>query len=231
MFEWSLFGVNMLELNVFTAFLRLILATSFGCALGIERTRRGRAAGMRTYALVCAGAALVMMTSEFINATSAVSTDPGRMGAQVVSGIGFLCAGTILLTGHQKVTGLTTAAGLWASACVGLALGIGFYLGAFIMFFIILFLLIAFAGYRDRLGKTISEQHLYIVAQSKEATAELLASLHQKGYIVSDLLSAPADVVAGVGFTCVLRAEKRVNRRASLKEIRNLPGILYVEEV
>lgn len=231
MSHWSLFGVDMIDLNVFTVILRLLLATLFGCTLGIERTRKGRAAGMRTYALVCAGAALVMMTSQFINMISPVATDPGRMGAQVVSGIGFLCAGTILLTGHQKVTGLTTAAGLWASACIGLALGIGFYLGAFIMFIIILFIMIVFAGYRERLGKTISEQHLYIVTQSKEATAELLSRLNQDGYTVSNLLSAPTDVVAGVGFSCMLSAEKRVVRHVALQEIRNMPGVLYVEEV
>lgn len=111
--------------------LRLLLAGLLGGVIGYEREHTNRPAGFRTHILVCVGAALVMVTSEFIfekyGATSNI--DPARLGAQVISGIGFLGAGTIIRDGFN-VRGLTTAASLWAVSCVGIAAGIGFYGGA-----------------------------------------------------------------------------------------------------
>ncbi len=109
-----------------TAF-RLFLAMLFGGIIGIERGRRHRPAGFRTHILVCMGAALAMCISQYLYVTLGQSTDISRLGAQCINGIGFLGAGTIVVTGHQQVKGLTTAAGLWASACMGLAIGAGYY--------------------------------------------------------------------------------------------------------
>ena len=114
--------------GTFTAAFRLLLAMICGCVLGLNREHKRRPAGLRTYMLVCMSAALVMLTSQFAVGEQA-SDDVLRMGAQVISGIGFLGAGTIL-TGNGHVKGLTTAAGLWAAACLGLAVGIGYYAGA-----------------------------------------------------------------------------------------------------
>ena len=126
------------EMNVASILLRLVLAMLFGGFIGLERERKRRPAGFRTYMLVCLGAALTMLLSqyEFYMVTGAwhetaeligLRTDVSRFGAQVINGIGFLGAGTIIVTGKQEVKGLTTAAGLWASACMGLAIGAGFY--------------------------------------------------------------------------------------------------------
>ena len=104
----------------------------------MERGRQGRAAGMRTHILVSLGAALTVMIGLFA-IKAGYDSDPLRIGAQVVSGIGFLGVGTILLKGRFQITGLTTAAGLWCAATIGLALGIGFYEGAFIVFAIAMF--------------------------------------------------------------------------------------------
>ena len=117
---------------------RLALAMLLGGCIGLERGRKRRPAGFRTYMLVCLGAALTVLLSlyEFTMVTGpwsdicaeiGIKTDVSRFGAQVINGIGFLGAGTILVTGRQQVKGLTTAAGLWASACTGLAVGAGFY--------------------------------------------------------------------------------------------------------
>jgi len=126
------------ELNIISIFVRLFLAVLLGGIIGLERGIKGRPAGMRTYMLVALGSALVMITSEYLAAIYGM-TDPARMGAQVISGIGFLGAGTIIITRERQVRGLTTAAGLWASACMGLAIGVGFYAGALVgTFFIIL---------------------------------------------------------------------------------------------
>ena len=99
----------------------------FGGIIGLERGRRRRPAGFRTHILVCMGAALAMSISQYVAVTLGQTTDVSRLGAQVINGIGFLGAGTIVVTGSQQVKGLTTAAGLWASACMGLAIGAGYY--------------------------------------------------------------------------------------------------------
>ena len=134
--------------------LRLTLAMVFGGVIGMERGRKHRPAGFRTYMLVCLGAALTMLLGQYLSlmvssvwntgSSEPLRTDVARFGAQVISGIGFLGAGTIIVTGRQEVKGLTTAAGLWASACMGLAIGAGFYecvLLGFLLIFLVIHLL------------------------------------------------------------------------------------------
>ncbi len=113
-----------------TAIIRLLLGSICGGLIGLEREMKGRPAGLKTFSLVCMGATLVMVTNEFIYVNVANSTgDSARMAAQVISGIGFLGAGTIMTTGNDRVKGLTTAAALWVTAAIGIAIGTGFYFG------------------------------------------------------------------------------------------------------
>lgn len=127
--EWISNLIRMAEeLTPFSVVLRVGLSIVCGGVLGIERGKANQSAGMRTYVLVCLGATLVMLTGQYMYYEFATG-DPARLGAQVVSGIGFLGAGSIIVEGHTKIRGLTTAAGLWTSACIGLAIGIGFYFG------------------------------------------------------------------------------------------------------
>jgi putative Mg2+ transporter-C (MgtC) family protein len=120
--------INLQELNFITILFRMALAILIGGIIGTERDIKHRAAGLRTHILVCFGAAVVMMTNEYVyNIFPDAGIDVTRMGAQVVSGIGFIGAGTILVTNENRIKGLTTAAGLWAAAAIGLAIGIGFY--------------------------------------------------------------------------------------------------------
>lgn len=116
------------EINLFSVAARIGLSVICGGVLVIERGRANQSAGMRTYILVCLGAALVMLTGQYMFDKFSTG-DPARLGAQVISGIGFLGAGSIIVEGKTKVRGLTTAAGLWTAACIGLAIGIGFYFG------------------------------------------------------------------------------------------------------
>lgn len=122
------------DFNIWTVLIRLTLCVLVGGIIGVERGRQGRAAGMRTHILVCMGAALVTMMGFYITQELQLDGDPMRIAAQVVSGIGFLGVGTIMLKGRFQITGLTTAAGLWCAATIGLALGAGFYEGAFGVF-------------------------------------------------------------------------------------------------
>src|SRR5699024_8255754 len=116
------------ELSGITIAFRVVLAMFVGGLIGTERDIKNCAAGIRTHRGGCLGAAVVSMTKQYVAETYTESNiDITRMGAQVVSGIGFLGAGTILVTSHNRIRGLTTAAGLWAAATLGLAIGIGFY--------------------------------------------------------------------------------------------------------
>ena len=128
------------ELNIYSVLLRIFLSVLVGGVLGLERERKNRPAGLRTYILVCLGASLVMMTNQYVYAYYETG-DPVRMGAQVISGIGFLGAGTIVLTGRNQIKGITTAACLWTAACSGLAIGIGFYEGALVSAIVIVFIM------------------------------------------------------------------------------------------
>lgn len=120
------------EINLLSIFFRLTLATICAGIIGHERGKKKQPAGFRTHIVVCIGATMVMLTSQYMTDVLGYAGDPARLGAQVISGIGFLGAGTIIVIGRNQVKGLTTAAGLWACACMGLAIGIGFYEAAVI---------------------------------------------------------------------------------------------------
>jgi len=130
--------------------LKLILACILGGLIGIERESLNRPAGFRTYTLVCVGSTLAMLVSldMYFQYYQNVNADPGRIAAQVVSGIGFLGAGTIMKEG-ATVRGLTTAAGLWGVACVGLAVGAGMYVPAIVTTVLILLVLVYFAKFEE----------------------------------------------------------------------------------
>jgi len=137
------------ELNIYSMMLRVVLAIFAGGLVGFEREKKGRAAGFRTYMLVAMGASLTVILGQYLSIMldtvwlvtpgESVKTDVSRFAAQVINGVGFLGAGTVIVTGRQQVKGLTTAAGLWASACMGIAIGAGFYeclvLGLMLIFF------------------------------------------------------------------------------------------------
>ena len=120
----------LMDFNNYSIIFRICLAMFVGSIIGSERGRHGRAAGIRTHTLVCLGAALTVIVGMYSVICLGMAGDPMRISAQVISGIGFLGAGTIMTRNHFQITGLTTAAGLWTTAAIGLAIGVGFYLGA-----------------------------------------------------------------------------------------------------
>ena len=135
------------ELELIT---RLVLAALLGGVIGVERARTNHEAGLRTHLLVCLGAAGVMCLSEVMHGE--FGGDIGRIGAQVVNGLGFLGAGCIIVSGN-RIKGLTTAAGLWTTACVGLSIGMGYYFIAIPMVLIILVAMFALRPITSRLQK------------------------------------------------------------------------------
>ena len=156
------------ELNIWSVMLRLTLAMIFGGLIGLERGKKGRAAGFRTYMVVCLGACLIMLTNQYVFQAFGAG-DPVRMGAQVISGIGFLGAGTIIVTRRNQIRGLTTAAGLWTAAGVGLALGIGFYEGAIAGAVAVLVVMTLMQIMDNRMRNKTKSFEIYVEAVSERA--------------------------------------------------------------
>lgn len=174
------------ELTYLAAAVRIIVAFLLGGILGMERGLKQRPAGLRTYMLVSVGACIIMMTNQYIHQVFGTG-DPVRMGAQVVSGIGFLGAGTIIVTKHSQIKGLTTAAGLWAAAGVGLATGIGFYEGA-VLGAVMIFLIMTVLSYPDnRLHKKTRYFDVYIELDRTVTLGTVLEALKAQKVAVDDV--------------------------------------------
>ena len=166
------------DLNVLSVCVRLLLAMAFGGTIGFERGIRQRAAGLRTHMLLCVGAASTMLVSQYIYASYGVG-DPARLSAQVISGIGFLGAGTIIVTRRNQIKGLTTAATLWATACMGLAVGVGFYECALAMYVILIF-------------KIPTSTALYLEVRRDVGLGNAIHFIHEIGWSVREVKEFPS---------------------------------------
>ncbi len=188
---------EMVQLTFADMALRITIATLCGGLIGIERGRKHRAAGFRTYMIVCMGAALTMVLSTYLCAMlsgvwtevpeNAKTTDVSRFGAQVINGIGFLGAGTILVTGRQQIKGMTTAAGLWASACMGLAIGAGFYTGALVACLLIVITMILFTKIESFVLTRSRNINLYIEFENSDDIVDILAKFKSVGVRIFDV--------------------------------------------
>lgn len=225
--EVTLFLYAILNSEAAQVILRLLLATCFGALIGMEREHAHRPAGLRTHILVCVGACLVMLTSEFTYNTYqqfSPNMDVNRLGAQVISGIGFLGAGTIIRNG-SSVKGLTTAASLWAVACIGIATGIGFYLGATlctIAIFIILSYIKNWAKIYDT--KTLS---LSVTANNSDVAVEIEKKLFSNSIEINNIsLKSIENDISSMFFKISMQAS--VNPTSVISEIYALPGVISV---
>lgn len=226
------------EVNLVSTAIRLLLALICGGILGIERGRKKRPAGFRTYMLVCVGATLIMITNQYIY-TQYPNTDPARMGAQVISGIGFLGAGTIIVTGKNRVKGLTTAAGLWASACIGLSIGIGFYSGAIIGCILIYFVMSALHRLDERMTSSAKIMNLYIEVSQMSDVGQFIRFAKEHDIKVRDVELSRSKALSDYGvsgetrhaLTLTLQLPKRCTHIEIIELISTVEGIMYVEEI
>lgn len=224
-------GLHLDELNEASIVLRLLMAAVFSGVLGLERTRKRRAAGFRTYILVCLGAAVVMMTGEYLAQRFPGDTDPARIAAQVISGIGFLGAGTIIMTGVQQVRGLTTAAGLWASACMGIAIGAGFYFGSAVMFAAILVVMVVFDAVQARISSRSKRIQLYTVLEGLDNISDFIELASKKGFRIHDYYTSKPEGLSGVGAVFMLSFPKRVSHGEIIAMVKDCKGLKFVEEI
>ena len=209
-----------MSVNLIEALLRSAAAVLIGTLIGSERARHGRAAGMRTHILVCLGSCMTSMTSMYVANVLGNNGDVFRIPAQVVSGIGFLGAGMIILKNNNVITGLTTAAGVWATATIGVAVGYGFYTGAVIVTLFFLGTIILFAKFER---KRKSAEVIYIEIDDVYKVNEVLKSLEKA---IPDIFTyqifAPQSGNRGnVGLNVVI--DKRIDMDVSaLSEIESI---------
>lgn len=175
------------ELNIVSIGIRFLLCIICGGVIGFERERKHRAAGFRTHILVCTGAAVTMLTGQYIFTVLTNTSDPARIGAQVISGIGFLGAGTIITTKTSRIKGLTTAAALWAAACIGIAIGIGFYEVAILATFTVLFTMVFMLPVDKVMYANKTKKLLYAELEQLEGIKELLRIVQNRGYMVENM--------------------------------------------
>jgi len=176
------------EMTLLSVAIRVLLSVICGGLIGLEREYKRRPAGFRTHILICLGAAMTTLTGQYLTLVMHYNTDMGRLGAQVVAGIGFIGAGCIIVTRRRRVKGLTTAAGLWTTAIVGLACGAGFVEAALIATVLVLLAEMVFFRVEYHLLRNSSkEMTLYIEYTRGSLLNEVIWCLRSSGAKIIDL--------------------------------------------
>ena len=229
----KLVGDWLANINIWSILVRLILAVILGGVIGVERATKRHAAGFRTYTLVCVGSAIAMLTNQFMFSQFG-GGDAGRLGAQVISGIGFLGAGTILVTSRNQIRGLTTAAGLWACACLGLAIGIGFYTLAIASVVLILAALTVFTYLENYFTDKTKSMDIHVELDTRTNLKDLIKYIRSNMMKVKSIEHNPAYASSGLSvYTISIELEKnnKLTHKNVLEEIRKLEYVNYVEEM
>lgn len=228
MIQLDLVG-NLRDLNLLSVCVRLGLAMVFGGTIGFERGIRQRAAGLRTHMLLCVGAASTMLVSQFMYASYGVG-DPARLSAQVISGIGFLGAGTIIITRRNQIKGLTTAATLWATACMGLAVGVGFYECALVMYVLLIFILLVVSLLDSRYLKVPTSTSLYLEVHRDVGLGDAIRFIHEIGWTVRDVKEFPSGRPDVLAVRMDLESEQAMREDLScMHMLRDQEGVIRLE--
>jgi len=220
------------EFNIWTVLIRLALAFLCGGIIGTERELRGRSAGVRTHILVCLGSVMATMTGFFAFYTFSLSSDPLRVASQVISGIGFLGVGTILVTGNSHIKGLTTAAGIWTTAAIGVALGAGFYEGALICTALTFFAI----GFLQRLERIFKEKKgvmsVYVEIKDADRLNEILEQMASQSMKITNVEVRPAKsgMPNYLGIEAKLVAGCDLNKQHCLHELSKIEGVSFAIE-
>ena len=221
------------DITLLSVFLRMLLAVLCGGLIGVEREYKRRPAGFRTHILICLGAAMTTLTSQYLFLVLHYYTDIARLGAQVVAGVGFIGAGTIIVTRRQRVKGLTTAAGLWAAAIIGLALGGGFYEGGLIATLLILLAELLFSRLEYRILDNAPEVNLYMEYTGKECLENVLRLYRELELKLLDMeITRHADgekITPCAIFTLLLNRKCKADWL--LSRLHATPGVVLVEEL
>lgn len=220
------------DVTLLSVIVRIGLSILIGGILGAERGIRNRPAGFMTYVLVCMGSTLIMLTNQYIS-TIFPDTDPTRLGAQVVSGIGFLGAGTIIVTRRDEIRGLTTAAGLWVAAGIGLAIGVGFYAGAIIGCLFCEFALITLKKIDIYIKQHATNMEIYLEYDSSFSMRNLSRFAQENGYELFDVQRGKMKILKEELGTLVFSLDltKKTNHQEVINALYSIKGVEYVKEI
>ena len=223
----------MTELTTASVAVRLVLATLFGSLVGVERANKRYAAGIRTFALVCLGSALATITGLYFAQMSGNMADSARIPAQLLCGIGFLGAGTIVVTDRKRVKGLTTAAGLWVTASMGIAIGAGLLWEALICLVLVLvtnYYLHYMTRYVETHTRTIE---LHIEFEKEAMTRHFDFIRDECGYTIDSVERRSEQPI--IDGDTILHMEINMGRKIKhtviINDIMELEGVHYVEEL
>ena len=223
----------MTELTTASVAVRLLIATLLGSMVGIERANKRYAAGIRTFALVCLGSALATITGLYFAQMSGNMADSARIPAQLLCGIGFLGAGTIIVTDRKQIKGLTTAAGLWVTASMGIAIGAGLLWAALICWALVL-ITNYYMHYMTRYVEThtrIIELHVEMERNAMERVIDFIKETN--GYTIDSIERRSDQPIFEDDI--ILRIEidmgKKTKHSVILNDVMELEGVHYVEEI
>ena len=232
------------ELNMLSMMVRVVLAMVVGGIVGFEREKKGRPAGFRTYMLVAVGATLTVILSQYLDymlnnrwvlasGTIGIKTDLSRFGAQVINGVGFLGAGTIIVTGKQEVKGLTTAAGLWASACMGIAIGAGFYECMVMGTLLIVISMKLLPFIENIVMRRARNMSIYVGMDSMENLGSVVSYLKNAGIRLFDVEidKSENEHLKQVNALLSIRLPNQIQHTQVLAKLATMDGIIAIEEV
>lgn len=219
------------EFNVISVVARMLLAMLLGGCIGLEREKSKRPAGFRTHILVCVGSCMTALIGLYVVYEMGATSDPLRVAAQVISGIGFLGVGTILVKEHDHITGLTTAAGLWTTAAIGIACGYGFYVGALVGTLIVAITSAILFKLEGRGRKKNQKMGLYLEVEGTERLNGYIDWISETYKAKSITVVAPRSAMSGnVGLEVVLPVVGNKDMKTVLVAVRAKEGVLFALE-
>lgn len=219
------------DFNIISVVVRIVLSMLLGGCIGMEREKSKRPAGFRTHILVCIGSCLTALIGLFVLHNLETISDPLRVSAQVISGIGFLGVGTILVKEHDRITGLTTAAGLWATAAIGIACGYGFYSGALLGTLVVTVTAAILFKFESRGRKKNRKITIYLEIKGTDYLNEYIDWLTDNYHAKSVMIVGPRTMINGnVGLEVVIPANGNADLEVILTTIREREGVLFALE-
>jgi len=221
------------DMSFATVALRMCMAMLCGGCIGLEREFKRRSAGFRTHILICLGATMTTMISQFLYLYMGYYTDMARLGAQVVAGIGFIGVGAIITTPQKRVKGLTTAAGLWASAIIGLCLGAGFYEGGLLATVLILIAELVLSPLEHKYLDKTPEINLFMEYNNKATLDNVLFLYRQMGVKVVNLeiTRAIENERHNASAIFLIRLNRRFNANKVVEAVRKIEGVFSIYEI
>lgn len=219
------------ELTLVSIALRMLLAVVCGGLIGLERENKRRPAGFRTHILICLGACMTTLTGQYLYSYMHYYTDMARLGAQVIAGIGFIGAGTIIVTKRRRIRGLTTAAGLWTAAIVGLCCGAGYYEGVLSGTILVLLAESVFSRLERWFGVRAREVNLYIKYSNSESMDYIIDLLREMQVKILDLEIARPELSAENSICAILllRPERAFDPVQLQRTLMSVTGVRLVE--